>query len=458
MFPWPAPSASVIQTAWQRIQELPHTHDDDPRALLSLIIRQVAETVLGERGFTLFEHHKLDGVNVDFVGTMYGLRAPSSASANWLGHVVDSPPRSMITNLCQRLRHMHMQRVEYEPLCAVMISYNGIRVVYVAEAESDDDQRPHHVLRLSPAIPFLSPWKWRLLSQPTRGFELLCHSLKAIDSYERPPMVTMNGEPMCVHEILSQGRETPVYVVDQQVIKTGSTMCSALFLHGERKNHDKLWASSSQMKEYMIPLLPVKADQYGLVMPRAQPLREWMLERVERLCLGDETVWSSIQQCVLGFLRACHTLHSLGYAHADIRAGNLVMFEERARLIDWTILHRLKGKPDDDAKKVRDDLQRLMACLGVASLKPSKIFCRKAIGKVTAWITDDDDEQHVDDASEDEYGPVIPVLARIRQSMSAAGFEFTREWVDGCAQYFPHNHHHHCDDVEQRTPKRIKLN
>ncbi|KAJ3099212.1 hypothetical protein HDU96_010772 [Phlyctochytrium bullatum] len=178
------------------------------------------------------------------------------------------------------------------------------------------------------ALEFL-PEGWRNRVEPTTGFQHLCRVFFTI--YEEKNSVILDGRRYHIKETISEG--SGLYIVDfndkEVVVKRRLGRFGISFTQLELSNYRDVYRHES-LRDYLVPLLDVEVED-GFAMARGQNFEEEMAKMDEQTILNHFT----------HLLRGLKELHSIGFAHANVRPANIVLFEGKSRWIDWFALKPL---------------------------------------------------------------------------------------------------------------------
>jgi hypothetical protein len=178
------------------------------------------------------------------------------------------------------------------------------------------------------------PKGWKDLGTPTDGFMALCHAIHQTgDSTSR--IIVINESDVVItgtiHEMEGIGVYRCTYLQEELVVKQGYGKRGKGFVEHELQKLKTV----SKIAKFQPFLLPWKQDlniQHGYAMPLGTVITDPLL---------FVTDWEGfLDKQYRWLIQGLSILHEENLYHMDIRPGNIIIYENTARLIDWLTLQR----------------------------------------------------------------------------------------------------------------------
>ena len=192
-------------------------------------------------------------------------------------------------------------------------------------------QNPLPVLQLCTGTKSFLPAGWKNLEIPTDGFIELCHAIhqtgdsssKCIEINDVDVIITST-----IYEMEGVGVYRCTYQNQDLVVKQGYGKRGKGLVEHELEKFKVVW----EIKAFQPYLLPWKEDlrvQHGFVMPFGTVIIDECYQNESFLI--EQYRW---------LIQGLKILHGNNLYHLDIRPGNIIVYDNSARLIDWFTLQR----------------------------------------------------------------------------------------------------------------------
>jgi hypothetical protein len=177
----------------------------------------------------------------------------------------------------------------------------------------------------------LFPIGWKDLTTPTIGFSDLCNAIyQTGDSTSK--YLTINGSDVTVTGTICEEEGVGVYFCTYRnediVVKQGYGKRGKGLVELELEKLKEV-SKIQTFSPYLLPWKPVFQIPYGFAMLCARVISDECFQ--EEVFLEKQYRW---------LIEGLRILHSNRLFHMDIRPGNIVIYEDTARFIDWITLQR----------------------------------------------------------------------------------------------------------------------
>ena len=194
---------------------------------------------------------------------------------------------------------------------------------------------------------------WKDAKSPTEGFELLCRALNVPVS--RGKNVVVNGEEVQVIGSLFDSNDVGVYVISGADVSADENVDVVVkvakpfqryargIVRSEWSKYQQLFGFSD-LREFMVPPVPELTVERGFAMHKGQSFMadfESKLKEKRDDVSVEELNWQVLLPAILRMLDAIQALKDHGYLHGDIRPRNIILFQQKACLIDWVTATKL---------------------------------------------------------------------------------------------------------------------